>query len=315
VPEHGGQLRAAARHWQIPLTDWLDLSTGIAPWPYPLPALPVEVWQRLPEEDDGLEDAACAYYGHDSLRMLPGSQAAIQALPRLFPPGRVALPLPLYNEHPAAWRACGHTLVGWNEEAHYAVLCNPNNPTGAMFERNTLLALAARVKLLVVDEAFIDAEPPESLTSLAGAAENIVVLRSLGKFFGLAGARLGCALGAPAVLDRLAAMLGPWAVAHPARWAARQALADRNWQVVQCERLQSASRRLAALLEASGLGLSTGTALFQYVPTPRAAEFYERLARCGILVRCFEKPAALRFGLPGNENDWARLTAALKEIA
>jgi cobalamin biosynthetic protein CobC len=306
--EHGGRLGEAARRWGIPRAGWLDLSTGISPWAYPLPPVPAEVWQRLPEEEDGLEDAARDYYGTKHLLALPGSQAAIQALPRLFPPGRVAMPMPLYAEHPAAWHAAGHALVDWDAPSDYAVLCQPNNPTGAGFARAALLERARRVRLLVVDEAFIDAEPGESLSG--AAADNIVVLRSLGKFFGLAGARVGFACAAPELLDRLAEALGPWSVAHPARWAARLALRDAGWQAAQRERLRGASFRLAALL--SGLGAPTGTALFQTIATPHAPEWFAALARQGILVRRFDASAALRFGLPGDEAAWARLAAALQ---
>jgi cobalamin biosynthetic protein CobC len=311
--EHGGRLREAARYWNIPLTDWLDLSTGIAPWAYPVPAIPDEIWQRLPEEDDGLEAVARSYYGTRHLLLLSGSQAGIQTLPRLFPRGRVAIPAPIYNEHPGAWRAAGHELVGWNEDSDYAVVCNPTNPTGQRYSPDELLARARKVRLLVVDEAFLDAE---SGASMIGCGEdNVVVLRSLGKFFGLAGARVGCAVAAPELLTRLADLLGPWAVANPARWAARHALADRTWQAAQRERSREASHHLAEVLRASGLGESTGTALFQYVATPRAAAIFEALARRGILVRLFAEPAALRFGLPANEDEWQRLGTALKEIS
>lgn len=312
--EHGGRLGEAARRRGIPLADWLDLSTGIAPWPYPVPPPPIECWQRLPEEGDGLEAAAAAYYGAGSLLALPGSQAAIMALPRLFPRGRVAMPSPLYAEHPAAWRAAGHELVSWESAADYAVLCNPNNPTGARFGRDELLDRAKNVRLLVVDEAFIDAEPGDSLTG-ASLPDNIVVLRSLGKFFGLAGARVGFAMGAPVLLDRLRETLGPWAVSHPARWAARQALADAGWQAAQRKRLRSASARLDVLLRDAGIGNSSGTALFRTVAMPRAAELHEALAKLGVLVRLLPEPAALRLGLPGGEGEWRRLENALKEIA
>jgi len=314
--EHGGRLREASAHWDIPLADWLDLSTGISPWPYPLPALPPEVWQRLPEEEDGVKAAARDYYGAQRIAVLPGSQAAIQRLPAMFPPGRVAMPTPLYGEHPAAWKAAGHELVGWEEPADYAVLCNPSNPTGRVFSRRALVERALLgLRLLVVDEAFIDADPAESLAALAGSgvAANVVVLRSLGKFFGLAGARLGCAIGAPALLDRLTESMGPWAVSHPARWAGRLALADQEWQDGQRRRLEAASQRLALLLRDGGLGEPTGTALFQYVVTPRAAELHKALARRGILVRRFDAPEALRFGLPGEEGEWRRLADGLDE--
>lgn len=315
--EHGGRLGDAARRWGIPRADWIDLSTGISPWPYPLPPLPAEIWQRLPEDEDeesnGLEAVARTCYGAPRVLMLPGSQAGIQWLPRLVPAGRVAMPAPLYNEHPAAWRACGHEQVGWNEAADYAVLCNPNNPTGQTFSRSALLERARSLRLLVVDEAFIDAEPGESLA--ACDAGNVVVLRSLGKFFGLAGARVGCAIGAQPLLERLREALGPWALSHPARWAARLALADRDWQAAQRERLRSASRRLSGLLRASGLGEPSGTVLFQYVASPRAAQVHERLARRGILLRRLDSPPAVRVGLPGDEDHWRRLAGALRESA
>jgi cobalamin biosynthetic protein CobC len=309
--EHGGRLGVAARQYGIACEAWLDLSTGISPWPYPLPELPTEVWQRLPEDDDGLNTAAQSYYGTESLLMLPGSQAAIQWLPRLLPSGRVALHEPMYNEHPAAWRAAGHVCVAWNKPADYAVLCRPNNPTGKVLPREAVLERARTVRWLIVDEAFLDAEPIESMI---GAAANILVLRSLGKFFGLAGARVGTLVGPAELSDRMATALGPWAVPHPARWAARLALRDAEWQAVQRLRLAAAAARLSELLGTQGLGSVSGTALFQYVVTARAAEICDALARCGILVRLFASPAALRFGLPGTDGDWRRLQDALSAL-
>jgi cobalamin biosynthesis protein CobC len=311
--EHGGKLREAAQRWNIPLADWLDLSTGIAPWAYPVPPVPAEVWQRLPEDGDDMEAAACRYYGASRLLALSGSQAGIQTLPKLFEAGRVAIPAPIYAEHPAAWQAVGHRLVGWREPADYAVVCNPTNPTGRRYSTDELLARARDVRALVVDEAFLDAECGESM--LDCDAENVIVLRSLGKFFGLAGARVGFVSAAPGLLMRLADMLGPWAVTNPARWAASHALADCDWQATQRERLRAASERLAALLRDAGLGEPNGTALFQYLATPHAVELFEALAKRGILVRLFAEPAALRFGLPADEAQWRCLGDALKEIA
>lgn len=314
--EHGGRLREAAARWGIPLADWIDLSTGIAPEPYPLPPVPAAVWQRLPEEEDGLEAAARAYYGTPRLLATPGSQWAIRELPRQLPPGRVAMAAPLYAEHPAAWRAAGHEVVAWEAAADYALVCQPNNPTGRRFTRRALLERAADLRLLVADEAFMDAESGESLADSAGGPDggNVAVLRSLGKFFGLAGIRAGFVIAAPALLATLREAAGPWAVAHPARWAARLALADAAWQAAQRRRLAAASARLAELLRDAGLGEPAGTALFQYLATPRAAEIHAALARRGILARRFDEPPALRFGLPGDEAQWRRLEQALKEI-
>ncbi|OHC70222.1 MAG: threonine-phosphate decarboxylase [Rhodocyclales bacterium RIFCSPLOWO2_02_FULL_63_24] len=326
--EHGGRLLAAARRYGIAAEHWLDLSTGIAPEPYPVPAIPPSAWQRLPEDEDDLAAIACRYYGARRVLPLPGSQAAIQLLPRLRPPGVVAVLEPSYAEYAAAWAAAGHQvrrcaadeLLQLVAEVDAVVIGNPNNPTGRRFGRGELLALAQRLAArrgwLVVDEAFADAEEAsESLADVAGgaAAANVVVLRSIGKFFGLAGARVGFAIAGDAILDRLAEAVGPWPIAHPSRLAAAAALADETWQQAQRQRLRRDGARLEALLAAAGLGQSSGTALFRYLAREDAPELHEFLARQGVLLRCFTTPAAVRCGLPATEAEWQRLTAALAQ--
>lgn len=321
--EHGGRLRRAAQQYGIPLSDWLDLSTGINPHAWPVPEVPARLWQRLPEDGDGLEEAAAAYYGTTELLPVAGSQPAIQALPALIPGRRVSVLAPTYAEHPHAWRERSVRAIeaaqidAELDHTDVLLLVHPNNPSGAHFRRERLLAwharLAARGGWLVVDEAFIDAAPAESLASAAGRP-NLVVLRSLGKFFGLAGARVGFVLAPAELRARLADLLGPWTIAGPARHVARAALADRTWQADMRQRLAAESARLAALLRASGLGEPAGAALFQWFEHPDAARLHERLARCGILVRRFDTPASLRFGLPPDEAGWQRLAAALDAL-
>lgn len=321
--EHGGRLRAAARHYGIPLADWVDLSTGINPQAYPVPPLAPEAWQRLPEMDDGLEAAAAAFYGSPNLLPVAGSQAAIQALPGCFPPGRVVTLAPTYAEHPYAWRdhqvralpAAG--IDAAVATADTLLLVQPNNPDGQCFPREQLLAwhagLADRGGRLIVDEAFLDAETAASLVPLAGCP-GLVVLRSIGKFFGLAGARVGFVFAEAALLEQLAERLGPWAVSGPARAVTAAALSDQAWQAAARVRLVADSRRLADLLDRHGLVGGAGTALFQWRPTPAAAVIHARLAEQGVLTRLFETPAGLRFGLPGHEIEWARLEAALSRL-
>ena len=326
--DHGGRLLAAAARYGIAAEDWIDLSTGIAPHAYPVPPIPAAAWQRLPEDEDGLAAVACRYYGARRALPLPGSQAAIQALPRLRAPGVALVTEPSYAEYAAAWSAAGHRvrrcdaadLAQAAASADAVILGNPNNPTGRRFSRKALLDLArqldARGGWLIVDEAFADAEEEsESLADVAGsaAARNLVVLRSLGKFFGLAGARVGFAIAADAILDRLTEQIGPWALAHPSRHAARAAMADGAWQAAQRARLQHDSARLQGLLAAADLGDAGGTALFRYLPREDARELHEFFARQGILLRHFAQPAALRIGLPGTEADWHRLAAALEK--
>jgi cobalamin biosynthetic protein CobC len=311
--EHGGRLRRAACEYGIPLDEWIDLSTGIHPVGYPAPSIPAECWRRLPEDDDGLLEAASRYYGTPHLISCAGTQAAIQALPTLRPPCRVGVFGPTYAEHAHAWRRAGHAveeIAGFQPDLDVVIVVNPNNPTGRLLKPATLLewrtALAGRGGWLVVDEAFMDAAPECSLAAHAGLP-GLVILRSLGKFFGLAGIRAGFVLGWEPLLSGLQEVLGPWNVPHPSRHVARQALADRAWQETQRIWLATQSRRLAELLVRHGLPPAGGTALFQWVATPEASAIHDRLTRGGILTRLFDAPASLRFGLPANERAWAKL--------
>jgi len=320
--EHGGGVLAAARVYGHPPEQWLDLSTGINPRGWPVGEVPPEVWRRLPEAEDGLLDVAREYYGAPHLAATAGSQAAIDALPALRPPGQVGIIAPTYAEHAHAWTRAGHAVreLGADDapallnELDVLVACNPNNPTAAQLAHEALLAwhapLAARGGWLVIDEAFADADPAPSLARDC-SGPGLVVLRSPGKFFGLAGMRLGFALGWPDLVAALAERLGPWAVSHPARWVGRRALADHAWQLAERRRLAEASARLAGLLEERGLRVAGRTALFAWVPTPRAAALKEFLAARAILVRAFAHPLGVRFGLPGSLDGWTRLTAAL----
>ncbi len=323
--EHGGRLRRAARQYNIAETDWLDLSTGINPDGWPVPVVPNDIWQRLPQDDDELHIAAQTYYGTSQLLAVAGSQAAIQTLPMLRPPSQVALVAPSYAEHAHAWQRHGHQVISVpaaeilqaGTSAQVAVIVNPNNPTGKLFSRDELLGLhanmAARDGWLVVDEAFMDTTPEHSLAS-ACPSPGLIVLRSLGKFFGLAGARVGFVLAEENVLQPLAELLGPWPIAAPSRHVATLALRDKVWQDATREALLLAAQRLADLLSAQGLSPTGGVGLFQWLCRADAASIHEQLAQQGILTRLFDAPPSVRFGLPRNEAQWARLAEVLKAI-
>ena len=322
---HGGRLRLAATCYDIPPAEWLDLSAGINPHGWPVPMVPASAWSRLPEDEDGLEQAAQEYYGARHLLPVAGSQAAIQALPHLRAHSRVSVLDPSYAEHAAAWRRAGHVVMPVTAEqvnnavpsSDVLVLIHPNNPTGARFAVDQLLdwhtQLAARGGWLVVDEAFMDITPEHSLCSHS-SRPGLIVLRSLGKFFGLAGARVGFVCAQPELLARLHTLLGPWTVTAPARWVATAALGDRVWQNKTRQRLLDDSAHLRALLTQYGLAPDGGCALFQWLRTPQAAYLHDRLARVSILTRLFTEPCSLRFGLPGCESDWQRLNTALAHM-
>lgn len=324
VLEHGGRLRSAAARYGIDVSEWLDLSTGINPNGWPVPAVPQSVWARLPEENDGLEAAARGYYGADSLLPVAGSQAAIQVLPQLFALSKVSVIAPGYAEHQVAWQRAGHAVTAVSateidavlQTTEILVLINPNNPIGRFWSPAQLLKwharLATRGGCLIVDEAFADATPEISLASQANRP-GLIVMRSLGKFFGLAGVRAGFVCAEESMLNRLRTLLGPWHVSGPARWVAKAALEDRAWQHDMRKELFNDSGRLQALLTENGLTPDGGCALFQWMQTPQAAAIHEALARRGILTRLFAEEPSLRFGLPGDESQWQRLEAALTE--
>lgn len=327
--EHGGRLNQAAREWRIPLEEWLDLSTGINPRPWPVPAIPTQVWQRLPEDDDGLAATARQWAGAPAAAgCLPvaGTQAAIQSLPRLRSPGRIGVPFPAYTEHAEWWRAAGHEVIPFSSlpsEEQLAgldalVWINPNNPTGERVTSTRLMEcherLAERGGWLVVDEAFMDAEPDETLVPEAGRP-GLVVYRSLGKFFGLAGLRAGLVFGTAALCDQLGETLGPWSVSHPARYLMQQALLDADWQRATATHLNADSERLRGMLAGAGLAPRGRTPLFVYCPHADPRSLANALAEQAILVRVFDDPPALRFGLPGTEAEWQHLERALNTIS
>ncbi|MGZ0077733.1 threonine-phosphate decarboxylase CobD [Methylomonas sp. YC3] len=321
--EHGGRLRQAASQYGIPLADWLDLSTGINPNGWPVPAIPAECWQRLPEDDDDLLAAARVYYQNDSLLAVAGSQAAIQALPLLRPKSRVGLLHPAYAEHAGSWQKAGHQVVRVEAEAiderldelDVLILVNPNNPTGRLWNRQQLLnwheSLSRRGGWLLVDEAFIDSLPAEYSLAPLPVRPGLIILRSVGKFFGLAGIRCGFVITQSDLLAKLAERLGPWAISHPGRYVAALALADRSWQSAAAASLAKQGQRLQQLLTDSGWPPSGGCDLFQWVKCVQAAKLHDLLAGQGILTRLFQEPASVRFGLPKDESAWQRLAQAL----
>lgn len=327
---HGGDLSAARRLFPGAPEPFVDLSTGINPHPYPLPELPAEIFARLPDAAAvaRLGTVAASAYGAPSAANVvaaPGTQILLPVVAGLVRPGRAVVLSPTYNEHARAARLAGHAVTEPCElaalaDADLAIVGNPNSPNGRLIERDALLALAGKLRLrggiLVVDEAFMDVAPQDACLAGYVACGNIVVLRSFGKFFGLAGVRLGFAVLDRALAARLCAMLGPWAVSGPAVAIGTRALADTAWMERTRSRLSQASQRLDAILIRAGLGIPGGTSLFRLVRTPAAHALFHHLGRAGILVRLFPDNATwLRFGLPAQEEEWRRLQMAMDAFA
>jgi cobalamin biosynthetic protein CobC len=322
---HGGDLNFARRRFPEAPEPWIDLSTGINPIAYRLPPLALDLWARLPQRSDleELESVAARTYGaapSAEVVAAPGTQALIPWLPRVFPAKRVGILRTTYEEHAATWRASGASVERVEElstlaDCDVGVLVNPNNPDGRLIAPADLKPLAqhfaAKAGLLVIDEAFMDVAPDQSFAPHL-PERGTVILRSFGKIFGLAGLRLGFAIAGPQLAASLRRALGPWPISGPAIRIGAQALQDRHWLTRAIERLTRDAARLDELFGRAGFAIHGGTLLFRLVAEPNTAGWFERLGRAGILVRGFEeRPDQLRFGLPGSDEAWRRLSTIL----
>lgn len=323
---HGGRLDAARRLYPNAPQPWVDLSTGVNPHAFPVSAIEARAWTRLPDDDAfaALELVARSAYRapRDAEIVIgAGAQTIIQVMPRAFPPRRVAVLGFTYAEHAACWEAAGaavQTVETLNElgGAEAAVIVNPNNPDGRLVSCEDIAALAEKLSrkggLLVVDESFMDFTPTQSVAALASRAP-LIVLRSIGKSYGLAGLRLGVAICAQSIASPLRAALGPWPVSGPALAVGARALADDRWLRAAADACAIDAARLDKILELAGFSPHGGTSLFRLVAHHEAAHWFARLCENGILTRCFpQRPELLRFGLPGAEPDWRRLEDALE---
>jgi cobalamin biosynthetic protein CobC len=323
ILQHGGNLRQAVAHYRIPLQHWIDLSTGINPCSWNPPTIPTSVWQRLPEEEDDLLATAQRYYGCENLLPIAGSQVAIQSLPFCRQPSRIAIVCPCYAEHAHWWERAGHSVVIITSDEidlfihgiDVLLLINPNNPDTTNYAIDDLLRWHQQLKKdngwLIVDEAFIDSTPKKSLlTQCRTMPKGLIVLRSLGKFFGLAGIRLGFIAAEPRLLQKIAQQQGPWAISHPTRWIGTRALADQKWQQQTGVFLAKQSKKLHVCLSHYVKNVQK-TNNFCYFQHPQAKKIQKELAMHGIWSRYFASPSAIRLGLPANQIALDKLNKAL----
>ena len=325
---HGGDIQSASAIYGRDPCQWVDLSTGINQHSYPIPKIEQSAWHQLPYLSPKLTTAAASYYGAHGCLASSGSQAIIQLLPSILHHlgnARAAwLPDVGYQEHRHAWSKCGdiNTYSGLdgalaakqidaaledNLIGHLLII-NPNNPTGERFTPQKLRAWAQKLLasngFLVVDEAFIDTTPSASLLT-EPLAKNVVVLRSVGKFFGLAGIRLGFTFADESVLEQLAKEMGPWIVNGPAQTVAIAALSDTLWQSNMRTTLASQSLQQHNIWQPAMTALGAYHAgsheLFRsFIMAPKLAKkLHQSAAKNGILIRLVTIDSAtslLRFG-------------------
>jgi cobalamin biosynthetic protein CobC len=338
--KHGGDLKQATKEWGIPAHFWLDMSTGINPHMYPLSAIPAASWQNLPYDQGRLLTAARQYYQCRDILAVNGTQQAIELLPQLFCQQTVAVPRFGYQEHALSWSSQGHELVPYDDwdgllklvEQKWVdtvVLINPNNPTGHLYSQERVVELAQNLASmgawLVLDEAFMDLSPEQSLAPMA--LPNVIVLRSMGKFFGLAGIRVGFVIAPSYWLEGLRKKMGLWQLAGPSSWLAADALSDHQWQAKNKARIEFESYHLALKLGEVFPGrdiVCRGLFTSLLLPKAEAEHAFEVLALRGVLVRMYlplndtdsaQDQAVLRFGLiPEAEDAEARFDEALEAL-
>ena len=309
---HGGRIDVAAARFPSAPLPWLDLSTGISPWAYPVGAFETGIWQNLPSCEGlaELEAAAADAFGGvspDQIVAVPGTDFAIRLLAKHLPAQRVGIVGPTYGGYQSAWPDAKTVSFAKARGADLLVCANPNNPDGIVIAKPLLQRLRNQ---RIVDEAFADAMPAVSLLPHRNGA---IVLRSFGKFFGLAGVRLGFVIADRPIVRDLRIMLGDWPLSGPAIAIGTMAYRDTQWQDEQRSRLSAASDRLIALLTENGLTVVGGTPLFQLASHPAASSLFSHFAQAGILVRPFAQQAAwLRFGIPGHDADYNRLSATFE---
>lgn len=314
---HGGRLAAAKAAFPDAPLPWLDLSTGINPRPYPSRRATVAALQRLPDPEEirELEAVAARAFGAapEQVAAVPGTEAALRALPRLLKARSAAIVSPTYGGHAEAWRLAGAKVacVSWEQASQGAeeavVLVNPNNPDGA-----TIAEPDVGDRWLILDEAFAETVSAAILRQDERHRRRTIILRSFGKFYGLPGVRLGFVIAEPGIAARVSAAFGDWPIGAEAIAAGLAAYSDAAWVERTRIRLQGDAAKLDELLRKAGFDIVGGTSLFRLAAVPDASRRFMALARQGVLVRPFsDHPTWLRFGLPKTK-DWPRLAAALE---
>ena len=319
--EHGGQIAKIKRQYPH-IKKWMDLSTGISPWSYPCHIQTSEL-QALPDEDlvKACETVAARYFGvsHDNVKTGNGVQSFIRHLP--FVARDILGKTPViftaeqtYNEYATAGHDAGCKVAVFDggdlPEGGVVILGNPNNPDGAIITEREVTALSQKLGdkgLLVIDEAFCDLYPEHSVCHLD--LPNLIILKSFGKFFGLAGLRLGFAVAPQNILALFEKAFGVWSVSSPALLVAEKAYGDFAWIKSQREIILDNSEKLHDLLQQK-TEIITNQGLFITCKSDR--DLFKILIENGIYIRAFSDYKDLyRFGLPANDDDFSALSAVL----
>ncbi|BCE01204.1 aminotransferase class I/II-fold pyridoxal phosphate-dependent enzyme [Marinicellulosiphila megalodicopiae] len=324
---HGGNLIQSSTLYNIPIDQWTDLSTGISPFIYPVPIVPQSIYARLPYECPKFTQAVKQYYKVDHFLAVPGSQTAIEQLPVLLKQistvDNVLIPFAGYQEHRFHFakqqfqtdmyssfnvdKAFDEIKNALNKQPSHVLIIQPNNPTGIVFsfeQIETILKQIHNDAFLVIDEAFIDSSSRPSILEKLNQHKNLIVLRSVGKFFGLAGLRLGFVFAQPSILTLLNEQIGKWTVSSPTQFIATQALLDTEFHKQTLHNILQKNKDTQAEfknIQAVASQVFVSELFISYLlDRVQAEDIFEDYAKRGVLLRLIEvddSSSLIRVGL------------------
>jgi threonine-phosphate decarboxylase len=322
---HGGDVDGVARAYGVPADRLIDFSANINPMGPPKRALmrlareaaDRQILTRYPDPDYAELRrvlAAALRVPAAGVTIANGSVALIGAVIRAIAPRECLLATPAFGEYLRALQASGCRVRRLPLDAargfeldgdllidaltkHRPPLCvltNPHNPSGALTRRLQMLRVLDRSihtkARLVVDEAFMDYVPTETLVAEAARSEHLVVLRSLTKFYGMPALRIGYAVSSPRMAARIAAQLPPWPVTTIAASAAAAAVQDQQYARRTLVSVADQRRWLSQALGTIGVAVYPSVANFLLVRLPATAPTSTRvrarlITDAGVIVR------------------------------
>lgn len=319
----------------------LDGNEGVAPSERitaSLAAIDGETLRRYPDAR-ALEASLARRHGVEpaSVFVTAGADEAIDRLFRAFltPDREIVVPVPTFSMIPRYAALTGARLVEvpWGESEFpidavvsrlgdataVVTVVSPNNPTGTVATARDVerVARAAPQAVVLLDHAYVEFADGD-LGALARNYANIVVTRTFSKAYGMAGVRVGYAVGRPRILDAMRASGGPYSVAGPSLALAAASLSEpRDAMRVFVDRVRVERERLAEALRELGADVLPSHANFVFARFDRSDWVHDALRGLGIAVRRFSNGPArggLRITCPGNRDDFARLLEALEAV-
>ena len=322
ISEHGGDIDNAIQKYGGNKDSWIDLSTGINPHHYPYKLINISELKNLPCENDinKLNKVAKKYFKTFAcVTAVSGAQAGINILPFLFPNKTVSILSPTYNEYQNVF---SKSLTKINnvekliqlKNSQVAIICNPNNPDGKLYCNEDLLEISKNVGYLIIDESYMDQYPGKSLSQKLDDQTNIIIIRSFGKFFGLAGIRLGFLISNKEINKKIEFLIGKWPISNIAINIANKALIDDVWIMNTISFLEEGSNFLDCLASKVSWKIVGGTNLYRLYETPNADHTQNKLANLKIWSRRFEYSKKwIRLGIP-RKKDFKKVSEIFKKL-